>query len=70
MYPPQSKSKGPRFGKLCEIHRPYFVLDPEKWKPQILQQITQNLLNSPNIRANHAELVKIRNNFNYLLFAF
>ena len=34
---PPKYSKGPRFGKLCEIRRPFFDLDHEKWKPQILQ---------------------------------
>ena len=37
MYAPQSSQQNPRFGKLREIHRPFFYLDPEKWKPQILQ---------------------------------
>ena len=34
---PPKYSKGPRFGKLREIRRPFFDLDHEKWKPQILQ---------------------------------
>ena len=36
MYPPKVVKK-PRFGKLREIRRPFFNLDPEKWKPQTLQ---------------------------------
>ena len=55
MYPPKVV---PRFGKLREIRRPFFDLDHEKWKPQILQRIAQNLLNSQTNTANHAKLVQ------------
>ena len=58
MYPPQSSQKSPRFGKLREICWPFFDLDPEKWKPQILQRIAQNPLNSPTNTMNHAKLVQ------------
>ena len=57
MYPPKVVKK-PRFGKLHEIRQPFFNLDPEKWKPQILQQIAQNPLNLPTNAANHAKLVQ------------
>ena len=56
MYPPKVV-KSPCFGKLCEIRRPFFGLDHEKWKPQILQRIAQNPLNSPTHTANDAKLV-------------
>ena len=55
MYPPKVVKKSPRFGKLHEIHRPFFDLDHEKWKPQILQRIA---LNSPTNTANHAKLAQ------------
>ena len=57
MYSPKV-SKSPHFGKLCEIRRPFFNLDHEKWKPQILQRIAQNLLNSPTNTANHTKLAQ------------
>ena len=57
MYPPKVV-KRPHFSKLREIHRPFFDLDHEKWKPQILQRIAQNPLNSPTHTANHAKLVQ------------
>ena len=55
---PPKWSKGPRFGKLCKIRRPFFNLDHEKWKPQILQRIAQNPLNSPTHTANHVKLAQ------------
>ena len=57
MYPPKVV-KSPRFGKLREIRRPFFDLDHEKWKPQVYQQIAQNLLNSPTNTANHVKSVQ------------
>ena len=57
MYPPKV-SKSPRFGKLRKIRRPFFNLDHEKWKPQILQRIVQNTLNSPTNTVNHAKLAQ------------
>ena len=57
MYPPKV-SKSPRFGKLHKIRQPFFILDHEKWKPQILQRIVQNPLNSPTNTVNHAKLVQ------------
>ena len=57
MYPPKVV-KSPRFGKLREIRRPFFNLDHEKWKPQILQRIVQNPLNLPTNTANHIKLVQ------------
>ena len=57
MHPPKVV-KNPCFGKLREIHRPFFDLDHEKWKPQILQRIAQNPLNSPTHTANHVKLVQ------------
>ena len=58
MYPPKY-SKGPHFGKLCEIRRPFFDLDHEKWKPQISQQIARNSLNLPITMANHAKSTRL-----------
>ena len=55
MYPPKVVKK-PLFGKLHKIRQPFF--DLTRWKPQILQQIAQNLLNSPTNTANHAKLVQ------------
>ena len=55
---PPKYSKSPHFGKLRELRRPFFDLDPEKWKPQILQRIAQNPLNSPTNTANHAKLAQ------------
>ena len=55
---PPKQSKSPHFGKLREICWPFFDLDPEKWKPQILQRIVQNPLNSPTNTANHAKLAQ------------
>ena len=55
---PPKKSKSPRFSKLHEIRQPFFDLDHEKWKPQILQRIAQNPLNSPAHTANHAKLAQ------------
>ena len=55
---PPKYSKSPRFGKLREIRQPFFNLDHEKWKPQILQQIAQNPLNSPTHTANHVKLAQ------------
>ena len=52
---PQSSPKPPCFSKLHEIRRPFLDLDHEKWKPQISQQIAQNLLNSPTTMVNHAK---------------
>ena len=57
MYPPKVVKK-PRFSKLHEIRQPFFDLDHEKWKPQILQRIAQNLLNSPTHTANHVKLAQ------------
>ena len=57
MYPPKVVKK-PTFGKLCKIRRLFFNLDHKKWKPQILQQIAQNPLNSPTHTANHVKLVQ------------
>ena len=57
MYPPKVV-KNPRFGKLREIRWPFFDLDPEKWKPQILQRIAHIPLNSPTNAANHAKLAQ------------
>ena len=57
MYPPKV-SKSPHFGKLHEIHQPFFNLDHKKWKPQILQRIAQNPLNSPTNTANHTKLAQ------------
>ena len=54
MYPPKVVRK-PRFGKLCEICRPFLDLDHENWKPQISQQTARNSLNSPTTTANHAK---------------
>ena len=54
MYPPKV-SKSPHFGKLRETRRPFFNLDHEKWKPQILQRIVQN---SPTNTANHVKLAQ------------
>ena len=62
---PPKLSKSSHFGKLREIHRPFFNLDHEKWKPQILQQNTQNPPNSPILTANHAKLAKFTLFFNY-----
>ena len=47
LYPPQSFQNCPHFGKLREIHRPFFDLNNEKWNPQISQQIARQSLNSP-----------------------
>ena len=58
MYPPKVVKKSPRFGKLRKIRWPFFDLDPEKWKPQILQRIAQNPLNSPTNAANHVKLAQ------------
>ena len=58
MYPPQVVKKSPHFGKLREIHPPFFDLDYEKWKLQILQRIARNPLNSPAHTANHAKLAQ------------
>ena len=57
MYPPKVV-KRPRFSKLREIRQPFFDLDHEKWKPQILQRIVQNPLNSPTHTANHVKLAQ------------
>ena len=54
MYPPKVVLN-PRFGKLREICRPFFDLDPEKWKPQVSQQIARHSLNLPTTTANHAK---------------
>ena len=46
--PPKfSKLPPPHFGKLCEIRRPFFDLNNEKWNPPISQQIARKSLNSP-----------------------
>ena len=57
MYPPKVV-KIPPFSNLREIRRPFFDLNHEKWKPQILQQIVRNPLNSPTNTANHVKLVQ------------
>ena len=54
---PPKYSKGPRFGKLRKIRRPFLYLDHEEWKPQISQQIARNSLNSPITTANHMKSV-------------
>ena len=56
---PPKYSKGPRFGKLREIRRPFFDLDHEKCKPQISQQIALNSLNLPITTANHAKSARL-----------
>ena len=57
MYPPKVV-KRPHFGKLREICQPFFDLNHEKWKPQILQRIARNPLNSPTNTANHVKLAQ------------
>ena len=44
---PQSFQNCPPFGKLREIHRPFFDLNHEKWNPPISQQIARKSLNLP-----------------------
>ena len=46
------------FGKLREIRQPFFDLDYEKWKLQILQRIARNPLNSPAPTVNHVKLAQ------------
>ena len=53
---PPKVVKKPTFWQITQNSRPFFNLDHEKWKPQILQRIVQNPLNSPTNTANHAKL--------------
>ena len=55
MYPPKIFQTPRHFGKLRKIRRPFLCFDHEEWKPQISQQIAQNLLNSPITTANHVK---------------
>ena len=58
MYPPKVVKKAHILEKLHEIRPPFFDLDYEKWKLQILQRIAQNPLNSPAYTANHVKLAQ------------
>ena len=55
---PQNSQKAHVLANYMQIRRPFFDLDHEKWKPQILQRIAQNPLNSPTHTANHVKLVQ------------
>ena len=48
---PLSSQKARIFGKLRKICQPFSNLNYGKWKPQILQRIAQNPLNSPTLTA-------------------
>ena len=58
MYLPQSSQKAPVLTNYVKFCQPFFDLDHEKWKPQILQRIALNSLNSPTNPANHAKLAQ------------
>ena len=58
VYPPPKFLKWSHSGKLCEIRRPFFDLNNEKWNPLNSQRIARKSLNSPPLAINHAKFAQ------------